>query len=145
MAKLSPGGLPPLFDRLVTPQEGGLARGMDVSGVRDSIQRSLQALVASRSPKSIERYLASPLTTLDWGVPDFGSLSPNTEADRRLMSKVIEKAIASYEPRLRDPHVKALAPSGQSSVLVRFDIQAKLTLYPLLEQLSFSVGVSRAQ
>jgi type VI secretion system protein ImpF len=145
MAKLGPGGFPPLFDRLVTPQEGLLTRRMEVSEIRDSIQRSLQALVASRSPRSLERYLSSALTTLDWGVPDFGSLSPTTEADRRLMSKVIEKAITSFEPRLRDPHVKALAPSGPSSVLARFEIQATLTLHPLLEQLSFSLGVSRAQ
>ncbi|CAM8637618.1 COG3518 Predicted component of the type VI protein secretion system [Burkholderiales bacterium] len=145
MAKLGPGGVPPLFDRLVTPAEGVAPSRMDLPEVRASLQRSLEALVSSRSPKPIDRYLSDPLTTLDWGIPDFGSLSPSTEADRRLMSKVIERAIRIFEPRLQNAQVRAISPSGASGVIARFEIQASVNLHPLMEQLSFSVGVNRAQ
>jgi type VI secretion system protein ImpF len=145
MAKLGSGGRPPLFDRLVTPREGVPPSTQDLAEIRVSIQYSLDLLVSSRAARPIQEYLSAPLTTLDWGIPDFTSLSPSTESDRRLMAKVLERAITCFEPRLSQVLVRPLPPSGTSGSLARFEVQATLALSQLQERLTFSVGVSRAQ
>jgi len=110
-----------------------------------SIQQTLHLLAATRSSRSLEGYLSGELTTLDFGIPDFGSLSPATESDRRLMSRVIARAISAFEPRVKNPEVRALPASPQSANTMRFEIQATVTLQQLSERITFDLGVSRAK
>ncbi|MEY2776453.1 MAG: hypothetical protein RLY30_551 [Pseudomonadota bacterium] len=145
MAKLGTGGKPLLFDRLSSSGDTVSSSGLGLAEVRMSIQHSLSVLSSTRSPRSLERYLAGELTTLDFGIPDFSSLSPGTESDRRLMARVMLRAINAFEPRLSSPDVRALPSSPQAASLMRFEIQATVKLQHLSERLSFELGVNRAQ
>lgn len=79
---------------------------MSVWFVKNQLDSSLESILNARSGLPLSAYLApgSLLSTLNFGLPDFSTLSMTSEDDRRFLCRIIEHALEAFEPRLS--HVK---------------------------------------
>jgi type VI secretion system lysozyme-like protein len=66
----------------------------------------------------LSEYLTHELTVLDYGLPDFTTLSPAAENDITLVTEVLTKCLEKYEPRL-----------GMVLVTVKPDVANKTTAH----------------
>lgn len=89
----------PLFDRLCAPAGSGV-EPLDARGLQASLARELGDLLGTRSRLSLARFADETGTVLDYGLPDFSSLSLRSQEDRDLLQRVITRAISCFEPRL---------------------------------------------
>lgn len=121
--RVLPGCLPPLFERLFdfspgTSDDRGDAGRLRGEDVRRSVARALGRLLDTRRHVPLaDAARCSELTVVDYGIPDFGLASPSDADARRLMSEAIRRAIAAFEPRLRNPAVELVRVSGRPGVL----------------------------
>jgi type VI secretion system lysozyme-like protein len=98
----------PLFDRIAGFSEASFdGRLMDAHGLRLSLMRDLGRLFNARNGLSVEAFLASEPSVLDYGLPDLLSLSPRSSLDLGKVAQVVSHGIALYEPRLSHVEVKA--------------------------------------
>ncbi len=103
-------GLPvPLFDRLspVELSSGSSARLLTPEQLQVSVARELARLLNTRSARSVPEFLVFPGTTLDYGLPDVGYLSPHSRPDLDLLESAVKRAIELFEPRLSSVTVHA--------------------------------------
>lgn len=100
-----------LFERLV--DEGKGTAGAAISGrrhgdedLRRSVSVELHRLLNTRSPGI--RWPGEELsrTVLDYGIADFSWMSPANPNDLQQLARLLEAAIAVYEPRLSDVHIE---------------------------------------
>ena len=135
----------PLFDRLVPPEgsrpgspphvEPGIAEAVE------SVRRDLERLLNTRARP--ESKAGEPLTTVDFGLPDFAPLSSANPADQALFSASIVRRIEAFEPRLR--HVRlALLPSAKGPQRVTGVLEADLVIGYLADRVSFELGTAEA-
>jgi type VI secretion system protein ImpF len=114
---------------------------LDKQGLKQSIRREMGRLLNTRCPIP----LASPAeerTVVNYGIPDFSSLSPNSNDHRSKLENWIRDAIVSYEPRLVDVRVIVEPPPrGERTLIARID--AKLQLETVREPVAFSVVMKR--
>jgi type VI secretion system protein ImpF len=126
-----------LIERLnaATPDSGR----SDVYAMRDSVSRDLEALLNTRSegarliPQVFEECRKSSLT---FGIPDFSSYSLLNPQDRDRIRRALEQAIAQHEGRLSRVRV-ALEPQRQFERVLRFKVEALLSLGPDREKVQF--------
>jgi type VI secretion system lysozyme-like protein len=98
----------PLFDRITGFSEASFdGRLMDAHGLRLSLLRDLGRLFNARNGLTIEAFLASEPSVLDYGLPDLLSLSPRSRVDLDQVAQVVKHGITLYEPRLSHVEVKA--------------------------------------
>lgn len=141
-------GYRPLFDRLVdlepglTELERPPRRTLDREGLRESVRRELERLLATRSTRRASDIEARPLTVLDYGVPDFIHLSPQNPEERQLLEKLIAVPVAAFEPRLRNVEVEVTPREGERDSL-RARIAAELLVGDVWEPILFPTLVSR--
>jgi type VI secretion system protein ImpF len=135
-----------LFDRLVDmePQSQKEVRPyttLDKQGLKNSIRKELGRLLNTRCPIP----LVAPTedrTVINYGIPDFTSLSPHNSDHRAKLELWIRTAIEAYEPRLIDVHVTVDPPQrGERSLNTRID--GKLQLDTVREPVAFSVVMKR--
>jgi type VI secretion system protein ImpF len=103
-------GLPvPLFDRLspVVPAYGFSSRILTPQQLQESVARELARLLNTRSSRTVSEFMGCLGTTLDYGLPDVGHLSPHSRPDLDLLESVVRKAIGFFEPRLSSVSVHA--------------------------------------
>jgi len=67
------------------------------------------------------------ITVLDYGLPDFCALSPNSRPDMDLMTETIAKALQHFEPRLSHVAV-TLGTENNSETAAHAAIVAAVTL-----------------
>jgi len=100
-----------LFERLVDVSKG--PAGAAISGrrhgdedLRRSVSVELQRLLNTRSPGI--RWPGEELsrTVLDYGIADFSWMSPASPSDLQQLARLVESAIAVYEPRLSGVQVE---------------------------------------
>jgi type VI secretion system protein ImpF len=96
-----------LIDRLVdvaprSSREQRPLRAHDRAAMRASVRRDLGWLLNTRTPLPGEAFDRRELTVIDYGIPDFGSYSPESISDMKLMARRIGRAIAAFEPRLQN-------------------------------------------
>ena len=100
-----------LFERLVDESKG--TAGAAISGhrhgdedLRRSVGVELQRLLNTRSPGV--RWPGEELsrTVLDYGIADFSWMSPSSAGDLQQLARLLEAAIAVYEPRLSGVHIE---------------------------------------
>jgi type VI secretion system protein ImpF len=77
---------------------------------------------------------------LDYGIPDFSSLSPHNADDHRLIESIIGQAIAAYEPRLRQVRVRVEQPR-ESERAIRLTVEGMLVIESITESVSFPVRI----
>jgi type VI secretion system protein ImpF len=144
--KIRSGARALLFDRLVdlepqTQKEIRPLRVLDKKGLKDSVRRELGRLLNTRRPIP----LAPPLeerTVINYGIPDFSSLSPHSDNDRRRLEFWMQEAIRNYEPRLVNVKVTVEA-AGKDERALTARIDADLQLDTIREPVAFSVLVKR--
>lgn len=135
-----------MFDRLVdmepqSQKEIRPLRVLDKKGLKDSVRRELGRLLNTRRPIP----LASPQeerSVINYGIPDFSSLSPHSDNDRRRLESWMREAIIHYEPRLVNVKV-TVEPVAKDERSLTARIDADLQLESILEPVAFTVVVKR--
>ena len=135
-----------LFDRLIDEDPGVKKeprsyRVYDREGLMQSVQRELARLLNTRR---ISNTVLDPLkaTVLDYGIPDFSSLSAASPTDRQHLSTLITSAIVAFEPRLQNVRVE-LTESTIDHRAVDGVIAGMLRIGTLLEPVAFPVLLHR--
>jgi type VI secretion system lysozyme-like protein len=98
-----------LFERLVESREEEAeppAFGVQTrQELLDSVSRELGRLLNSRCPVPLRLIGEEERTVINYGIPDFTSLSPQSSDDRKLIASIIGQTIAAFETRLRNVQV----------------------------------------
>lgn len=134
-----------VLDRLIdrdpaNQSEAALTRAQSVRMLRAEVRRDVEWLLNSRrnpEPAGPEyEYLERSL--YNYGLPDISSLHWNSSKDRSRLARMLETAIAHFEPRLDRVRVIALdGGSGGSVQVLRFQIEGMLKMDPSPEHISF--------
>lgn len=137
MSELIRGASIPLFERL---QGGGsvqFGQVMSPAQLELSIGRELSRLLNTRSGRVMRDFMESSGTTLDYGIPDFAALSSRSQSDLDMLQSAIARAIAMYEPRLKNVIVKANSSATDATTWVA--ISGAVTIDMKLRSLSFEL------
>jgi type VI secretion system lysozyme-like protein len=135
-----------LFERLVdeqprNPIEARPLRIHDEYSVRRSVQTELMRLLNTRCPGTRWPMEAGERTVLDYGIPDFSWMSAASASNLQELARIVERAIAAYEPRLRQVHV-AIKASPTDHTAVQGGIQAMLVIGKVMEPISFPLVIT---
>jgi type VI secretion system lysozyme-like protein len=140
------GGRALLFERLVDreprsrEEEAQPLRVHDVGELKESVRRELARLLNTRCSVPSHLLGAQERTVLDYGIPDFSSLSAQSGDDQNRLARIIAQAITAFEPRLRDVQVLVeRLRANDRALLLR--INAVLAVGMLAEPVSFPVLV----
>jgi type VI secretion system protein ImpF len=111
-----------LFERLVDTepddeQESPPFRVLTRKELWESVRRELGQLLNSRCPVPLHLLGEEERTVLNYGIPDFTSLSPQSSDDRKLIAAIIGQTITAFEPRLRNVRVTAEYFEGDERTL----------------------------
>ncbi|HEU4388683.1 MAG TPA: type VI secretion system baseplate subunit TssE [Blastocatellia bacterium] len=139
-------GSPPLlFERLADSSRkpvGTRTSGvLDKDALRNSVKRELGRLLNTRCPIPIGRFPVEGRTAIDYGVPDFSSLSPRSTDDRNRIESILSHAVRTFEPRLRQVQVSVVEPLASERAL-SVKIDALLTVDSITERVSFPVLIN---
>ena len=140
-----PGSRAPLFDRLIDarprePEELRPARVLGRSELLESIRRELARVLNTRCSESIETLKGQPRTVVNFGLPDFFTLSPTSDRDRQRLATLIADAVRVYEPRLQSPAVDITSDPSRSRELVVV-VHGTLFVDDLPEPVSFALRI----
>jgi type VI secretion system protein ImpF len=135
-----------LFDRLVDVppelehQERHL-RILDRDHLKTSVRRELERLLNTRCSIPLHRLGEEERSVVNYGIPDFSSLSPHNADDHALIASIVGQTIAAFEPRLRHVRVEVGPASGAESALWLIII-AELVIGAFTEPVSFPVTLN---
>lgn len=133
-----------VLDRLVDDDptnqaEAAMTRAESVRALKEALRRDLEALLNTRrtaetAPEGLDEVAAS---VYHFGLPDISSMSRDSPETQARLSRLVEDAIALFEPRLTGVKVIA-APDDQVRFgELRFVIEGTLQLDPVPERISF--------
>jgi type VI secretion system protein ImpF len=145
------GGRALLFERLAGDkprerEEGARPfRVHETAGMKESVRRELARLLNTRStaPLDAVRGSGEEMSVLDYGVPDFSSLSALSGDDRNRLAAAVARAITAFEPRLRDVRVLAEGLRSNDRALI-LRLNALLGVGEHSEPVSFPLLVRAA-
>lgn len=134
-----------LFERLTDSEPASQSerqpfRIHDLEALSESVGKEVARLLNTRCPCPERLGEISERTVLEYGIPDFSSLSAASEADRKSLAGMIEQAVSAYEPRLRQVHA-AFEPVRQNPTVLRGRIEAVLVAGMVNEPISFPLLV----
>lgn len=131
----------PLFDRFGGPlSDSGVALPPE-EALQLSLRRDLTRLFNVRNRLTVDEFLNGAPTSLDYGLPDTLHLSAQSATDLQRWQQVIVRAIALYEPRLRQVAVK-VAPSANWPTMAWVEIAATAILGSERVQFHFEAGLA---
>jgi type VI secretion system protein ImpF len=119
--------------------EPAVTRAQTVRQLKGSVRRDLEWLFNSRrtpEPAGSE-YEELERSVYNYGLPDLSSLNWQSARDRQRLCRMLEQALALFEPRLRQPKVMAIENSSTSQHVLRFQIEGMLDMTPAPEHISF--------
>jgi type VI secretion system protein ImpF len=131
----------PLFDRFGGPLSDSSAALSPVEALQQSLRLDLTRLFNVRNRMTIDEFLNGAPTSLAYGLPDTLHLSAQSATDLQRWQQVILRAIALYEPRLRQVTV-TVAPSPDWPTLAWVTITATVTLGSERVQFHFEAGLA---
>lgn len=119
-----------LFDRLVDTElnkkeESPPYRVLTRQELWKSVRAELGQLLNSRCPVPLHSLGAEERTVINYGIPDFSSLSPQSSDDRALIASIIGQTIEAFETRLCNVRVTAEYIEGNErklSITVEADL-----------------------
>src|ERR1044071_9488886 len=99
-----------LFERLVDleprrKEEAQPFRVLTKAELWESVRRELGQLLNTRCPVPLHLLGEEERTVINYGIPDFTSLSPQSGSDRKLIGEIIRQTITAFEMRLRNVRV----------------------------------------
>ena len=128
------GLLPSVLDRLIDADSGGTAwrRGYGVEQMVAAVRRDLEDLLNTRQTHAglAPDFPEVSRSVLGYGLPDFTSLSAITPQEREEIGRVIEAAVVTFEPRLRDVRAFLVEPGDGQQRSLKFRIEARLNVDP---------------
>jgi type VI secretion system protein ImpF len=132
-----------LFDRLVDLPPGSddreqRLRILNREQLKASVQRELGRLLNTRCYLPLHRLGEEERSVVNYGMPDFSSLSPQNADDRALIASIVGQTIAAFEPRLRQVNVAVSEVENAESSLW-LSINAELVVGVFAEPVSFPV------
>ena len=135
-----------LFDRLVDVPPDSVEheqplRILNRNQLKASVQRELGRLLNTRCSISLHQLAEEERSVVNYGIPDFSSLSPHNADDHVLIASIVGQTIAAFEPRLRQVQVEVLPASGAESALW-LNINAQLVVGVFAEPVSFPVTLN---
>jgi type VI secretion system protein ImpF len=136
--------LPSLLDRLIddepeASQGPSSDRVHDLRDLKEHVARDLENMLNTRREALDdlpEEFVETSQSLLVYGLPDFSSFNLLSPDDRNRLCRAIERAIATFEPRLQRPGVKMETPNQNERVL-RFRVEALLRIEPAPEPVVF--------
>jgi type VI secretion system protein ImpF len=128
-----------LFERLVDnepdrpcKEESPPFRVLTRQALWKSVSRELGQLLNSRCPVPLQLLSDVERTVINYGIPDFTSLSPESSDDRKLIASIIGQTIAAFETRLRNVRVTA-EHSGDDERTLQISVEADLVTDTVIE------------
>jgi type VI secretion system protein ImpF len=138
-----------LFERLVDlePERRGVEdepfRVHSVRALRESVRRELEQLLNTRCSVPLRPTSGAERSVIDYGLPDFSSLSAASGDDQNLLQELIRSTVSFFEPRLRGVTVAVeQLPRHDRSLAVT--IGGLLVVGDVLEPVSFPVHLRGA-
>jgi type VI secretion system protein ImpF len=136
--------VPSLLDRLLddapaVSHEPVPSRSQNVRALKASVARDLEALLNTRREILAELdddWVQTRTSLMTYGLPDFTAFSLLGPKDRQRIRRVLEEAIAIFEPRLEHVHISLDAPRALDRAL-RFRVDAMLRVDPAPEPVTF--------
>ena len=134
---------PSLIDRLIDREpenrkEAPDARAQSLRELKDSVRRDLEWLLNSRRCPVEPPLSAKELwrSVYCYGLPDITGVALHTGEDRSRLARLVEAAVAAFEPRLQNVTV-SMKPVAMDSHVLRFQIEALLRTEPAPARVSF--------
>jgi type VI secretion system protein ImpF len=133
-----------VLDRLVdddpsSQAESPMSRAESVRALKESLRRDLEALLNTRrtaetAPEGLDELAAS---VYHFGLPDISSMSRDSPETQSRLTRLVEEAVALFEPRLTAIKVVATPDDRTRFGELRFVIEGTLQLEPVPERISF--------
>ena len=119
-------------------QEPPKSRSRSLSELKQAVRRDLEWLLNTRSyPVEIDERLEEiKKSVVVYGLPDFTGVSAKSSFEMDRLSKAVENAIKTFEPRFLNPKVW-LEPIDNTDRLLKFRIEAQLDVEPTPEPIAF--------
>lgn len=133
---------PSILDRLIDlePRQSTEALKSRSSSLRElklAVRRDLEWLLNTRCTTEVDENLEETRNSVAfYGLPDFTGMSAKNPAEQKRLSKVMESALQTFEPRFLDLKVTLEPPSNLDRQL-RFRIEARLDVEPTPEPIAF--------
>lgn len=114
-------------------------RAYDLRLLKEAVRRDLSALLNTkrRETEIPSHFPECENSLLNFGIPDFTSLSIKDPSEQHRLRRAIEAAVRKFEPRLSSVAV-SLAPQPANDPALRFRIDALLHIEPRPEPVFFS-------
>ncbi len=132
-----------VLDRLVDYEpnmstESPKSRSGSLQELKHAVRRDLECLLNTRchGDESIDDDLESRKSVAFYGLPDIMGMSPKSPAEQKRLSKALETAIRTFEPRFLDLKV-TLEPVDHTERQLKFRIEARLDMDPEPEPIAF--------
>jgi len=105
-----------LFERLVDLHRDQVEderplRILNREELKASVRRELERLLNTRCSLPLHGFGETERSVVNYGIPDFSSLSAYNEDDHALIASIIGQTITAFEPRLRQVRVE-VGPIG---------------------------------
>lgn len=132
-----------LFDRLVDlhPKADEAERPLrilDREQLKASVQRELEWLLNTRCSLPLHGLSEAERSVVNYGIPDFSSLSAQNADDHALIASIVAQTISAFEPRLSQVRVEVQSIEDQEGSLWLF-IDGVLAVDLFNEPVSFPV------
>jgi type VI secretion system protein ImpF len=136
--------LPSVLDRLLDDEPGTSREPMpnrfqNLRELKRAVTRDLEDLLNTRQEMLEElpsEFSEVSRSLISYGLPDFTSFSLLNKHDRSRIQRALERAIATFEPRLDRVRVGLEVPRERERAL-RFHIEALLRVEPAPEPVTF--------
>jgi len=132
----------PLFDRLdLDPEVDDSQRPFRIltrEQLKASIRRELGRLLNTRCSLSLDEVGEEERSVINYGIPDFSSLSAQNADDQSLIGRIIGQTVTAFEPRLRNVAVD-VKPMPNSEATLYVLVDATMTIGQFNEPVYFPV------
>jgi type VI secretion system protein ImpF len=133
-----------VFDRLIDQDakvrtEAAPTRAQSMRVLKASIRRDLEWLLNTRQllDQPPEGATELPHSLYTYGLPDITSMSVSSLDDRKKLARLMETALANFEPRLANPKVKFVQSGEGKTHMLHFLIEGLLRIDPAPEYVTF--------
>jgi type VI secretion system protein ImpF len=135
-----------LFDRLVDlhPEEDEGERPLRILNrdqMRASVRRELERLLNTRCSLPLHGLGEAERSVINYGIPDFSSLSAQNADDHALIASIISKTISAFEPRLSQVRVE-VRPAENEEGRLWLSIEGVMAIDLFNEPVSFPVSLN---
>lgn len=131
--ELPPTLMPSLMDRLLDPESIGTQAqpGYTLTQILDSVRNDLEELLNTRRAFQVleKQFPELARSVATFGLADLTSIGGSTPGKQEEIGRMMEKAIALHEPRLRNVRAR-IARTRTVDLRLRYHIDAELRVDP---------------